>query len=81
MWKVTQDKAKTTLANTCLLHGGIADSPTSRPDVSVIAYLGGTIVIAIDKSFEAAELVINRQDAIDLIALLTEALAVTEDVS
>jgi hypothetical protein len=80
MWKWTQPKDQSRLMATCLLHGGIAAAPTSRPDVSVLAYQDGTIIVAIDKIGQGSMTTpITRTQATDLIELLTEALEVTKE--
>jgi hypothetical protein len=66
--------------SSCVLHGGIAESASSRPDISVLAYTTGLILVAMDTTHtDSLEMTITRQQATDLIALLTEALEVTKE--
>jgi hypothetical protein len=72
-WKPATDSS-------CVLHGGIAESASSRPDISVLAYTTGRILVAMDTAHtDSLEMTITRAQVTALVALLTEALEVTKE--
>jgi hypothetical protein len=80
MWKWTQPKDASRLTPGVLLFGGLGKYSQPWPDVTVLAHETDGISIAIDKAdFESVAIDLTRTQATDLIALLNEALEVTEE--
>jgi hypothetical protein len=82
MWKWTQENRKSLRGTQILLFGGLGRYGQPERDVTVVASLEDGISLAVDTvNFGHESINLTRQQTTDLIALLTEALEVTKEIT